>query len=194
MDEETEGNEQPSVSKQAASNSARKQKERLAAFKFPLGERITLRFDGSKEEEKTIEYMCRHIRIDMAETGASATEIARDFGMGKQRLMNYAEKEPRIMEALKEGKESAKAWYFTLIRLHLVEYFKGPRLNSSLIQLIMRNRFKASLDEEQKDNKFVLVLQNSGNGESSEGGVVSAEDFNGLDKSENGEQQESAPN
>ncbi|MBP9786057.1 MAG: hypothetical protein KBC72_00495 [Acinetobacter sp.] len=84
--------------------------------------------------------MCEKV-IEVMKDGASLNSVACALGVLPDALYHWKRKYPEFSEAIKIGESLSKDWWEQRARDHLVEYKDGPKLNTALWFINMKNRF-----------------------------------------------------
>lgn len=79
--------------------------------------------------------------IKMFSEGKSRSYFCAHHSISENTFKLWQEKYPEFAEAYLIAKQKAKKWYEDLAQQHLVEEFEGPKLNTKLWSMQMRNRF-----------------------------------------------------
>lgn len=85
--------------------------------------------------------MCIEI-IDMFAEGKTSSQFCARHNISDNTLHRWLDTYPMFADAWLVANEKAKAYYESLINDHLIEEYKGPKLNMQAIQLIYRTRFE----------------------------------------------------
>lgn len=84
--------------------------------------------------------MCIDI-INMFAQGKTRAQFSAKHNICKITFDMWLDKYPMFLDAYIRASEKARAYYDDLAQKYLVEEHKGPKLNTKLFELIMRNRF-----------------------------------------------------
>lgn len=93
-------------------------------------------YSGTKYTDK----MPAHI-IKMFSQGRSRADFCAFYSISQCTFKLWQDTYPEFSEAYIIAKQKAQAWFENLAIEHLVEEFEGPKLNTKLWSMMMRNRF-----------------------------------------------------
>lgn len=85
--------------------------------------------------------MCIDI-IKMFARGKTRAQFSAKHNICKRTFDTWLDKYPMFLDAYIRANEKARAYYDDIAEQHLIEEHKGPKLNTRLYELIMRNRFE----------------------------------------------------
>ena len=85
--------------------------------------------------------MCIDI-IKMFAQGKTRAQFSAKYNICKRTFDTWLDKYPMFYDAYIRANEKARAYYDDLAEQYLIEEHKGPKLNTRLYEIIMRNRFE----------------------------------------------------